>query len=279
MKGDKRPQNREQLYQISEVAKVCGVSRSTIMRMEEKGLITPYYVSKDSGRRYYDCYDVAKINHIEHLKDMGLTKEEIYTYYASREGERETLRHLEERLSHLQRSVEELRLRIQRTNALNIQLMDVPAEVCMIKKGVGLNAADMVETMLEAYHDCLKRGIEFARHSIFTQLECDDYLRGIVTTTPYPYTVCVPINPAKAPEDAVRFPACKALSVIYYGAYDRNREVWLRLGEELHVRGLTPVSWPRAIAVVGPYVGREIESDRWCTRMLVPIACNESGPD
>ena len=40
------------LYQISEVAHACNVSRSTILRMEEKGLLYPFYVSKESGRRY-----------------------------------------------------------------------------------------------------------------------------------------------------------------------------------------------------------------------------------
>ena len=38
------------LYQISEVAHTCNVSRSTILRMEEKGLLHPYYVSAESGR-------------------------------------------------------------------------------------------------------------------------------------------------------------------------------------------------------------------------------------
>ena len=65
------------LYQISEIAHTCNVSRSTILRMEEKGLLHPYYVSAESGRRYYDNYDIAKINHIEHFKEIGMTTEEI----------------------------------------------------------------------------------------------------------------------------------------------------------------------------------------------------------
>ena len=37
------------LFQITEAAHACGVSRSTLMRMEEKGLLAPAYVAPESG--------------------------------------------------------------------------------------------------------------------------------------------------------------------------------------------------------------------------------------
>ena len=40
---------KKQLFQITEAAHACGLSRSTLMRMEEKGLLTPAYISPDSG--------------------------------------------------------------------------------------------------------------------------------------------------------------------------------------------------------------------------------------
>ena len=35
----------EGLFPITQAAAACGVSRSTLMRMEEKGLLTPAYIS------------------------------------------------------------------------------------------------------------------------------------------------------------------------------------------------------------------------------------------
>ena len=45
--------NEKFLFQISEAARACGVSRSTLLRMEEKGLLKPAYVSeeKETKRR------------------------------------------------------------------------------------------------------------------------------------------------------------------------------------------------------------------------------------
>ena len=63
MEKDTRP-----LFQITVAAHACGLSRSTLLRMEEKGLLAPAYIAPDSGRRYYDNHNVARVLQIEKLK-------------------------------------------------------------------------------------------------------------------------------------------------------------------------------------------------------------------
>ena len=75
-------QNTKNLFQITEAAHACGLSRSTLMRMEEKGLLTPAYIAAKSGRRYYDNHNVARILQIEKFKSMGLNTEQIADYFA-----------------------------------------------------------------------------------------------------------------------------------------------------------------------------------------------------
>ena len=60
----------KKLFQITEAAHACGLSRSTLMRMEKKGLLTPAYIAAESGRRYYDNHDVARILQIEKFKRL-----------------------------------------------------------------------------------------------------------------------------------------------------------------------------------------------------------------
>lgn len=69
------------LFQITEAAHACGVSRSTLMRMEEKGLLAPVYVAPESGRRYYDNHNIARVLQIEKFKSMGLGAQEIADYF------------------------------------------------------------------------------------------------------------------------------------------------------------------------------------------------------
>ena len=71
------------LFQITEAAHACGVSRSTLMRMEEKGLLAPAYVAPESGRRYYDNHNIARVLQIEKFKSMGLGAQEIADYFVT----------------------------------------------------------------------------------------------------------------------------------------------------------------------------------------------------
>ena len=80
----------KKLFQITEAAHACGLSRSTLMRLEEKGLLKPAYIAPDSGRRYYDNHNVARILQIEKFKAMGFGTEEIAGYFV-RGGEAEGL--------------------------------------------------------------------------------------------------------------------------------------------------------------------------------------------
>lgn len=122
------------LFQITEAAQACGLSRSTLMRMEEKGLLTPAYISPTSGRRYYDNHNVARVLQIEKLKAMGLGTEEIAGYFASGGEASELLAILENRMRDLQRSVEEMRLRAAEGPSISVQMMTLPAVTFLARR-------------------------------------------------------------------------------------------------------------------------------------------------
>ena len=105
------PEDLKKLFQITEAARACSLSRSTLLRLEEKGLLTPAYTAPDSGRRYYDNHNVARILQIEKLKAMGLGTEDIAAYFASGGETAVLLAALEEHLHEGARGGEELRPR------------------------------------------------------------------------------------------------------------------------------------------------------------------------
>lgn len=79
------------------------------------------------------------------------------------------------------------------------------------------------------------------------------------------------VRPETAPADAVVLPECRALSVLYCGDYSGVDEMWLTLGREARARGLTPAEPPRTLGIVAPYTGREIETQRYCSRLVLPV--------
>ena len=262
----------KKLFQITEAAHACGISRSTLLRMEEKGLLTPAYTAPDSGRRYYDNHNVARVLQIEKFKAMGLGAEEIAAYFVHGGEAAELLAVLETRLRSLQRSVEEMRLRAEETAAVSVQMMTLPAVTCCMRRCEGHTVAEKYAYMYAFYSDCIKRGCVLSDEPLFTLSDRHDYWEGYIGDTPYPIFVCVPVRPEKAPKDAVTLPECRALSVLYYGDYDGMDEVWLTLGREAKSRALTPAGLPRVMGIVAPYTGREIETRRYCSRLVLPVA-------
>ena len=89
--------------------------------------------------------------------------------------------------------------------------------------------------------------------------------------TSYPFQVCVPVRPENAPKEAVTLPECRALSVLYYGDYSGVDEAFLALGREVRARGLKPAGFVRVLGIVAPYSGREIETQRYCSRIVLPV--------
>ena len=261
----------KKLYQITEAAHACGLSRSTLMRMEEKGLLTPVYIAEESGRRYYDNHNVARILQIEKFKRMGLSTEQIAGYFANGGEASEMLTVLESRLCDLQRSIEELRLRAVGEPSISVQIMRLPAVTCCMRQCMGHTIEDKYNDMYDFYSECVRRGCILSEEPLFTILNRQDYLEGCISSEPYSYAVCVPVQPEKAPADAVALPECSALSVLYCGDYSGIDEAWLTLGREVKARGLTPAGAPRVLGIVAPYTGREIETRRYCSRLVLPI--------
>ena len=69
-----RPDNT---VSIQALANTCGVSRSTILRMENEGLLNPAYIDPDSGYRYYSTGNLAQVVRILNYQSLGFTKKEI----------------------------------------------------------------------------------------------------------------------------------------------------------------------------------------------------------
>lgn len=263
--------DKHSLFTISQAARACGVSRSTLMRMEEKGLLKPAYINPESKRRYYDPYNISRALHVLKFQEMGFSRNEIAAYFSSRGDAIPLLLSLENRIRYLQQLIDEFQIRSLSKPNLSVEVTTLPEVVCCVQKSTALTPEEKTAETYNFYHKCVSKGYVLTAEPLFAVNERTDYLKGTLSSEPHPYYACVPVDPKHAPRTAKRFSACKALSVFYYGDYNVLNHAWLKLGEEVHKRGLTPIDFPRGIAIVAPYTGREIDLKRYCGRVAVPI--------
>ncbi len=73
----KFPKERK-LFTINEVSRACGLSRTTLIRLEESGFFTPYRVDPDTGYRYYDTYNVTVLGEYLRLQAIDIPTCDFY---------------------------------------------------------------------------------------------------------------------------------------------------------------------------------------------------------
>ncbi len=241
------------------------------MRLEEKGLITPAYINIKNGYRYYDNYNITRILQIQKFQFMGFTTEEINSYYASEGKAGDLLTVLEQKLSLLQQQIDEMRLRSHDVPDMTISIIKTPETVCCVRSFQGASVQNKYDAMYGFFHECVEKGIALSSEPLFIVNERTDYLEGHISSAPFDSHACVPVLPEKAPDDAVRFPSCTAVSLLFYGNYSRLNDAHLYLGAQVKERGLKPAGFIRGIGLVAPYTGREIDPDRYCSQLVLPI--------
>lgn len=259
------------LFTIRQAAHACNLSRSSLIRLEERGMLTPARINVDSKYRYYDNNNIARILQIQKFQQMGFSPEDIISYYEGGGKADELLAALEQRLSVLQQQVAEMRMRSHDVPDMSLSMITVPETVCCVRRYQGALIQDKYHASYDFFHECVEKGIALAPEPFFLIDECTNYLEGALSSTPYDSYVCMPVLPEQAPEDAVTFPACTALSLLVYGSYGNLNEAYLYLGEQVRERSLTPAGYIRLIALVAPYVGKEIDPDRYCSQLVLPV--------
>ena len=259
------------LFSIRQAARACNLSRSSLIRLEDKGLLTPARTDANSGYRYYDNNNISRILQIQKFQQMGFSPEEIISYYESGGKADELLATLEQKLYLLQQQIAEMRLRSHDVPDMSLSIIKIPETVCCVRRYQGSMIQDKYHASYDFFHECVEKGISLAPKPFFFIDDRTDYLEGELSLASHDFYVCMPVLPEQAPEDAVSFPACTALSLLVYGDYSNINDAYLYLGEQVRKRKLTPAGYIRVIALVAPYVGREIAPNMYCSQLVLPV--------
>lgn len=263
---------KDGLYTIGQAAKCCGISRSTIMRLEEKGLIEPAFCDKNSGYRYYGGRDITKMLQINYMHDMGISYDQIKRYYESGGTAQEIVKALEYRFYMIKRTLEEMSMRDGKSGTMKAEILKIPEYICYTKEYRGKTYIDKCKSSEETLEEVIEKGyMPYPGEPLFLIVKRFDFIEGRYENIEHEYICCVPLRPESAPEEAVRIPGCTVLSVLYRGNYNNNPKAYLYLGEKLRELGLKHLDYPRGIAYVAPYVGKEIDPDKYVSRFAIPI--------
>lgn len=258
----------KKLFTVGQVCKCCGISRSTILRMEDRGLLSPARVDENTGYRYYDIYNVTKVLHIQMFLNMGLTYDDAYSYYVSNGKSPEILAALKNRLTLLTRAYEEMKLRMDDEQHLQFELITLPEYVCYQKEFKGASWSDKYRDMYNLFGEVVEKGYRpliSERLFVINNNDCSEK-EGANT-----YTCCVPLDPSCADDNTVFYPSCTAFSMLCYGDDKTISNAYAEFDEKLRAFGLKPTGCKRGIGIVSGYTGKEFPRENHVSRIVVPI--------
>lgn len=265
------PEKRK-LFTITEVARACGVSRSTLLRMEESGFLKPFRVDPDTGYRYYDLSAVSAVGQYQMLQSIGLTRKEIGDVYYERIDSSDFLEMLRERQSALEQFIKEFELRHDHSKNFSVSYVTLPAETCYCAR---IRGTDLEEISMRAYlihESCVAAGYRLLGSRPMSA-EYDDPSDLVNPSVPeFRCTVLIPVLSDDRNDPNLRFlPQTEAISIVGFGDYGVMYALWRRLFAEIETRGLEPAGPPRLIALIAPYTGTHYKREDYCYECVVPI--------
>ena len=243
------------------------------MRLEERGLLTPAHIDEKSGYRYYDSYNINKTLQIKAFQKIGLNYDDISEFYSSGGSSSGLVQNLEQRLELLSRAVNEMKLWIDDKKHLSCELIEVPDYVCYAKEFTGKSFDDQFRDMYGLCTEAFKMGCRMiATEPMFVIYKNDDLLVGGSGDKEYCYECCIPLESGCSSENIKVIPGGKALSILYYGDYKTITDsVPALLKEKIKELDLKPAGYLRGMCHVAPYMGREIDPDKFVTRQIIPV--------
>ncbi len=260
------------LFTINEFSKICGMSRSTLIRMEECGYLTPHTTDPNSGYRYYDVVNVTEVAQYKALQTLGLSRGEIAACFTQKGNIKELINEQKGRISRMQRILEEFEIRFDKKENYSFSYIDLPETVCYCKES-GTSTAE--ESEMVFYHiaeECILAGFHISPEPLFGT-SSDDFKNGIIPSSPSVVIKnYIPVEPSdiKNP-NLVHLPATRVFSLLAYGDYSIIDNICIKFWNEVEIRKIRPAGPARFMGLIAPFAGRNISPNDFCYRMVVPI--------
>lgn len=237
------------LYKIGQVARASNLSRATIMRFEEDGLLKPAYINSESGYRYYSCENLARIFSILKLQRIGFTKKQIREINDSSKIE-ETINRLHYQHMLILRELEDLTASKDEPETLQVRLATSLGGTFFFRKEKIIYSPENVRKLaldaLEDFMDLNIAGHVIQTMKIFIENADPEGLNGngvSIGQFDGKEHLCTAIIPTLEPqygENFVTIEPCPTLTMVCKCNYNNSEEMFWRVWHEAKRQGLTP---------------------------------------
>ena len=244
--------HKNNLFTIAQTANACGISRSTLLRMEDEGLLAPLR-REDSQYRYYSTLDILQAIQIYNMHRLGLTRREIRPVVDTPDEIGSVIERLESMRNNLDNLIVHLKKRSLQDPSAVTELLQIPETLCYIK-GYELPGGryDLRQYLMETITEAVRAGCRLnGDRGPFMRVFRPDLAKGQFTPGLYKYYFCVPLSShPKGCGNIETVQQRNIVSVTWHGRVTDLTDRTLTLAEEARGMGLTPTGWFHVILVL-----------------------------
>ena len=231
------------LFSIGEIAKAIGITRKIILNYETKGLITPDKKDGTTGNRYYTIDTFTQIRTIRVFQDLGLSLDEIRTYFSDTTDLQPMINRLEKMKDELILTIEKLKERTREKGDI-IQEITIEAQTIYCRVYNSTSIADKTNLLRDTALEAMRlHGTDTTRRMYFTEY---------CAKAPQDIFYCVAVPSESEGEYIKHLPELKALSFFHHGAYEGISEARKRLVSYAEENNLKLTGVFRNIYLEGP---------------------------
>ena len=264
--------DERKLFTVKEVAHACGVSRTTLIRMEESGFLTPFKIDPQTGYRYYDANNLTAIGQYQLLQQLGLSRREITDVYFRRIDSEAFFQEQKAKVARLSRLINELEMRTDHKKNFTTAFIDIPELTCYCVELKGPTTGSLETMAYELYGQCVEKGLRMNGTEPFFVTRNDNWRPESIPQQGYEMTLSIPVSEAPDADPHLRlFPATRAFSMLCFGDYSALPQLCIKFWQEVERRKLVLTGPVRVVALVAPYTGAHIKPEDFCGEMVAPV--------
>lgn len=232
----------EGTFSINTLAKNCGISRTTLIRMEQEGLLKPAFINPDNSYRYYDYKSIAEVIRVLNYQQLGFTKKEILNLYNDPSLIKDSLSSLKEHYEFVLRELEELALKIDIEKEIKIRETEISAGYYFeMTSKINYNPEQIRRMALKGIQKFVSNNLALTGlRSMQLFIDDDDNALGAFDNKEHTCKILIPtenVNNAQV----VRYENYKALSLVCQYNYYKSENLFHMLWDEAIKRNLTPI--------------------------------------
>ncbi|MCR5024606.1 MAG: MerR family transcriptional regulator [Lachnospiraceae bacterium] len=264
--------DQRRLFTSAEVCRACGISRTSLFRLEEIGFLSPYSVNPETGYRYYDLQNITAVGQFQRMQKIGLSKKEIVDVYLEQIDSKEFLKTQRQKLNMMKRFLDEYEYLHDHNRIHSGAFVTFPAVTCYCSDFTAYSTEEAVKHNYIIHERCAREGYQLlGSEPLFAVIDKDAVWENLSVSGVH-YTICIPVSPDTAPDPNIRsFPETHGFSGIVFGDYSVIPEYSETIRKEIGKRNLKPSGSPRIIMHIGAYAGKHYNPDDFCYEFVIPI--------